>query len=325
MPKYREDLLVVAFRIAEAIAANNWAVDPPKVRVDFVPIFSHEGLEVRRAFRIRIPFRTEGLRKKKGARKNQITIPASYLYLRWVDLNRTSPLWYLTARDSEERRAKGVFYDQKDQKWKILCYQVVEDMNHVRRMFVHIFANYERERSRNEATQRGIERQVVESSVFGPGLSPAAKAEAEGFKSWLDRRWEDMGSIKGPIGRRADFVHYYAARNEALLRGISHTLLADADNLEKGGRFNLANFVIHLRQEQAKLDQFVSKNIRMSCRKARRRIDKAIRALEIDRTSASVYLRVAALFLQDAVDELKKWGSSITKEEIEEAARYRGF
>jgi hypothetical protein len=325
MPKYRKDLLVAAFRIAEAIASNDWSTDPPRVRVYFVPIFSYEGLEIKKAFRIRVPFRTEGLGKKKGRRRNQITIPASYLYLRWVDLNRTSPLWYLTERDSEERRAKGVFYDQKEQKWKILCYQVVEDMNHVRRMFVHIFANYERERSRNEAIQRGIEQQVVESTVFGPGLSPAAKMEMVLFKDWLDRRWEDVGSIKGPIGRRADFVHYYATRNEALLRGIRHTLFADANNLEKGREINLAYFIIHLRKEQAKLDRFVSKNIRKSCLKARRRIEKAIRVLEIDSTSASVYLCTASLFLQDAVDELERWGSPITKEELEEAARFRGF
>lgn len=325
MPKYRSDLSVAAFRIAEAIQDNDWSADPPRIRVDFVPIFGYEVLEVRRAFRIRLSFRKHSLARRKGKRNNRITIPASYLCLRWVDLSRDSPLWYLTEESDEVRQGKGIFYDQGEEKWKLLIYQVVEDMNHARRMFVHIFARYQRERSRKEALQREVERRVVEATVFGPGLSPAARQEMDQFQRWLGRRFEDMGRIGGKLGPRSDLVNFYASRIQSGLQGIAATLVADADNLETAGRFNPANLLTHLRLEQTKLDRFVSKNILSLRRQAQRRIDKAISTVEIDRSASATWLREAALKLQAAADEMRRWSDSVTAEEMKEAAGYRGM
>lgn len=325
MPKYREDLVVPAFRIMEAIAANDWLSDPPMVRVDFVPILGYEVLEITKAFRVRVPFLNVRLERKKGKRRNRITIPVSYLCLRWVNLNPKSPLWYLTEKPLEVRKDKGVFYDSEEQQWKLLTYEVVEDMNHLRRMFIHIFARYQQELSRNEAIQREIEQRVASATIFGPALSPAARSEMARFDAWLARRWQEMGDIKGKLASRADLVHYYAARVEAVLDGIAHTLLVDGDNLTKDKPFNLANFVIHLEKERGKLDRIVSRNIRFLRRQAQRRIDKAIAIVSRDRTTAALYLYAAADKLQSAVEVMEQWAESIPAEELADAARYRGI
>ena len=324
MSKYREDLVVPAFRIMEAIAANDWLADPQRVRVDFTPIFGYEVLEIALAFRIRVPFLNVRLERRKGKRRNRITISACYLCLRWVNLNEDSPLWYLTEKPLEVRKGKGVFYDENEKQWKLLTYQVVEDMNHTRRMFIHIFANYQRELSRNEAIQREIEQRVASSTIFGPALSPVAREEMARLQSWLGRRWQDMGLIKGKLGGRSDLVHYYATRVQWILRGIARTLVADADNLNRGGTFSRATFKTHLEQERAKLDRMVSRNIRSLRRQAQHRIDKAIDALEKDRVAAGLFLLAAEGKLQLAIEAMERWAESIPSEEVADAARYRG-
>ena len=325
MPKYREDLLLPAFRIAEAIRANDWSVVPPKVRVDYFPIFGYYVLEIRRAFQIRLPFLTTSLREEVGRRRNRLTVPVSYLCMRWVTLRGDSPLWYLTQLPLlEQRIEKGVFYNVGEGRWKILTYQVVEDMSHLRRMFIYIFANYQRELVRRQSTQQWVEKQLLESAVFDSSLSLASRVEMERFEDWVGRRLEDMGRITGRLSPRADLVTYYAERTRSVLYGVAATLSASATNLARGVRFNPENFRTHLRKERGKLDQIVSRNIISLRRQAQYRISKAIGAAETEEFDKSAaYILEAVVKLRQAAREMENWSSSLPREEAEAAVLYR--
>ncbi len=309
----------------EAIADNDWTADPPRVRVDFTPIFGYEVLEIRAAFRIRQPFRNLALERKVGKKRNQTTIPASYLHMRWVDLNPDSPLWDLTEKPRDVRMVKGVFYDDVEKRWKLLTYQVVEDMNHLRRAFVHIFANYQRELTKNDRARREIELRVASATIFGPGLSVAARAEVEATQRWVDRREQDLGHIKGKLGGRADLVHFFAQRRQAVLYGIARTFEADALNLRRTGQFNLPNFLRHLAVERSKLDRIVSRNIRSLRRQAQRRLDKASAAAVTDRQLATLFLEDAAQKLRAAALLMEVWAADVSSDEMLAANTYRGI
>lgn len=308
----------------EAIADNDWSVDPPHVRVDFTPIFGYEVLEIGSAFRLREPFRNLELERKRGKKRNQTTIPACYLHMRWVDLNPDSPLWYLTEKPRDVRMTKGVFYDDEEQQWKLLTYQVVEDMNHLRRMFIHIFANYQRELSKNDRLRREIELRVVSGRIFGPGLSPRARAEMDAFQRWCDRREENMGHIKGKLGGRADLVHFFAERRQAVLHGIARTFEADASNLRRANQFNLSGFQQHLSIERTKLDRMVSRNVRSLKRQAQRRVDKAATAAATDKDLTALYLEDAAQKLRAMALTLEIWAADMDNDEVLAANVYRG-
>lgn len=324
MPKYRKDLVHPAFRIWEAIADNDWTVEPPHVRVDFTPIFGYEVLEIGTAFRLREPYRSLELERKRGKKRNQTTIPACYLHMRWVDLKADSPLWYLTEKPKDVRMVKGVFFDGEESQWKLLTYQVVEDMNHLRRAFVHIFASYQWELSKNDRLKREIELRVVSGRIFGPALPPRARAEMDAFQRWLDRREQNMGHIKGKLGARADLVHYFAERRQAVLHGIARTFEADATNLRRANQFHLENFRQHLSVERAKLDRMVSRNVRSLRRQAQRRIDKASDSAETDRRLAALHLEDAAQKLRAMALSLEVWAADMDNEEVLAANVYRG-
>ncbi len=322
MVKHRDDLSVAAFRIVEAIRTNDWSLDPPYERVDFLPILGYEVLELRKPFEIRLPWKKVALSKR--GRSNRLWIQAGYLCLRWVKLSQDSPLWYLTQEPKDVRQVKGIFYDHDDKQWKLLIYQVVDDMSHARRMFIHIFANYQRELSTKEALQRSIEQSTVGSAVFGVALSPKARLETQAFQLWLDRRVANVGRISATLNSRYDHVHFYAERVTAILHGIAGTLKADADNLLKSDEINLANLQTNLRNERDKLDRFVSSNIISLRRHAQSRIDRAFTLSGTDRKASAAYLRDAALKLETAGEEMQRWSVSISESEMNDAAAFRG-
>lgn len=295
------------------------------MRVDYFPIFGYYVLEIRRAFQIRVPFLTISRREEVGRRRNRLTVPVSYLCMRWVTLSGGSPLWYLTQLPFlEQRIEKGVFYDVGEGRWKILTYQVVGDMSRLRRMFIHIFANYQHELARKQSTQQWVEKQLLESAVFGSSLSPASRVEMVRFEDWVGRRLENMGRITGRLSPRADLVTYYAERTRSVLYGVAATLSASAANLARGVRFNPENFRTHLRKERDKLDQIVSRNIISLRRQAQYRISKAIRTAETEEFDKSAaYILEAVAKLHQAAKEMENWSRSLLREEVEAATSYR--
>ncbi len=316
MAKYRQDLVVAAFRVMRAIA---------KGRVDFLPILGNDVIEIKKAFRIRLPFKTNGAQRRRGKDKNRMTIPICFLYKRWVRLNTASPLWYLTTLPKEERRRKGIFYNQEEECFELLTYEVIEDYSHLLRMHVHIWANYQRERTRNELMRREVEEVVTSAQIWGPSLSPGRRTEMEAFRKWLGDRERGVGTITGKLGARNDLAYFHAIKTVLDLDSLAKTLRADIVNLRRiTSKFNLEYFKSHLSDISNRLGNIVSREIRSYRRKCQRLIIKAINYVDGgDRNATILFLEAAETQLQVAVLKLQSWAESVTAEEMEEAARYR--
>jgi len=313
--KYRQDLVVAAFRIMTALA---------KGRVDFLPILGDDVIEIKKAFRIRLPFKTNDAQRRRGRDKNRMTIPICFLYKRWVGFYPASPLWYLTTLLKEERRRKGIFYNQEEECFEILTYEVVEDYSHLLRMHIHIWANYQRERTRNELMRREVGEVVTSAQIWGPSLSRSRRAEMEAFQNWLGDRERDIGHITGKLGARGDLAYFHAIKTALDLDSIAKSLRADIANLRRRAIFNLENFKTHLRDISERLNSVVSKEIRFFRRACQKILQAAINSVDGgDRISTILFLQVAESHLQVAILKLQNWAESITTEEMEEADRYR--